>query len=1371
MSRLRKIFVAIFIIFLICTLFSNISNAAERDGNKPMNWGRNPAGLYPDKVIVGDKVTLTRDWAWSHGDMCCIWRNQSFGNERTYKAVSRITIVGDKATDSYGKTVENKANRNLAYILDAHNGKATGSSSKVQNEIWYYVGTWINRIGYQFDGLYKGFTNRPGVYGRYSQKANNYAEDLEDDKLENQTNSKSVTVESYVKDGNTALKIGPFKFTFRGKLNVLEVSDGDGKTFVKPIAYGVYDGSKFKEVKLNEIKSGDKFYIIIPADCGINEIGRIKVKETYKVISADIAFWECKGNNEKSVSWQNIIHFKTSNANESSEANWKIEIIPLVIDLSGLVWEDNGKIVKSNVTYNSVIDQNETRVSGIGVRLVDKDGNIIKNLHNQEARTTTDSKGEYKFSDIKISDVKNGCIVEFEYNGITYTSVKPLIGNDNKINSKSSEVVTQRKALNAGFTEITNHGDTESRDKGYSRDANGNPTGEITYKNNTQEFKSTFESTTYDSKTYSGTNLTANTKVAGFDIAKQYAEGKYEKNSQGKNEIKYINLGLVRRDMPIMGLTNDITSAYVIVNGYNHEYKYGIKSDEITEAAKKSDFNLGVKFKNELKQEYRRAVYPSDVKHSEQPTTSEDNKLKVYIKYCTTINNLSNVLSMSANEYVTYYDKRYDLVVDQPDNVVYNCTSYYVDSTGKEVPITWNNSSKYTQTAHDSQFKAMYTTSLKDAKINGLDSIKVYFTFRVNDATVLDLLNNKASLDCVSEVFSYSTYYGTDAEGCKTGDIYAGIDQESAPGNAKMVVNDNKEMDKTTFETDTDNAPSLLLEAIGARDLEGTVFEDKTEVKDNERQGDGIYKNEENTASNVKVELFDINDPANKDANGNIKLTKVATVYPPQSGQMTTAASEVNSVREGVSAIAFTHDDNKNLKENNDGYTGKDGYYIFRGIEPGKYIIKYTYGDGKTKLYDTNGNVIQEQDPSDPTKMIDLIVNVQNYKSTLIKSDNVKKAFEDNNNNLEWYKNDTDRFSDARDNYEVREAIDDEIMDVTTNTNPTIKTLDAETPKFEIGVEYDSIITAAMTDKDRFCVLIKDVDFGIAERPRQLAKLQKKIKYITVKNDLGQTLIDGEVDIEKGIAPKNNGLTIVGGNLLLTMESEMLQDSQIELKYDLIFTNASEKDYRYDRYYYYGEKDESKIVKHNGTTLLDYVDSEMVLSVNQTEAEGGKWKVIDLAKEGENPEYMKLIRSKDAADQERLRKILESQYSAIVASDKLDFTNPLVPGGSTSAEIVVEKLLTSKDKELSFENNGEIVRVQKSGGSNIGAQLGSYAALLAENPDAQPMEMDEAKSELTTIIPPTGLTNHNMTYAIISIICLAILGAGTYGVRRFLAKK
>ena len=1004
-------------------------------------------------------------------------------------------------------------------------------------------------------------------------------------------------------------------------------------------------------------------------------------------IDKNYVFWSTDGGKTKRDLAKEDIKLTVEDSNKTAESIITVYNKKKYLKIRGYVWEDmlGGKSNSYSTYGENTYAQGDTLVEGLNVRLKDNNGNVINT-------TKTDKNGAYEFAEVSREAIEKGLYyVEFEYNGLTYTSVVALVGNDSSVNSKAGEVVEQRKKLNAAFTEITNKDDINDRNHGYSRDASGNVTGTLEYENHTDQWYSTFKNTTYNNETYENVNLTANTNVSGYSLEKEFKEGRYIVDENNAFVIENVNYGMRKREMPQISISNDIDNVRVVVNGYDHRYDYHQRDEYVNN---NSAFNVGVKFGKEYVSGYTRAVYPSDVQYSS--TDAEDsNKLRVYVTYATTIRNLSNSLVMTANELVNYYDKNYTIV------------NSWVDDVNNKV--TWNDTSKYGQKYDDSKFKASYTTGLAGLKLNAGENKKVYIEFQVSDEAVLGLLSNNATLDNTMEVFSYSTYYGSDAEGCKAGDIYAAIDKASAPGNAKMELDGENKLIKTSYEADTDSAPSLLLEAKGVRTIEGNVFEDETSDElqsEKERKGDGIYDaGKENVISGVKVELLT--------TDGN-----VAIIYPNASDENGNPVPNTT----GQEAVATT---------------GADGHYIFKGIEPGIYFIRYTYANGTTKVFDMNGKEVKD-------------INVQNYKSTIITSDTIKKAFENNDANKTWYKDNSTRYSDARDNYEQREAIDSELklVDGTTKTNNN--SLEADTPKLELGVEYETIYTASTGDYYEYKV--SDIDLGIAERPRQAANLDKVISNIKVTLPNGQVLVDGN--------PKDKlaYVTVTDDTVYITMDSELIYGSHLEINYDLVLTNISELDYISKNYYYYGIK-EGDVVKFNRATLVDYVDRELILKAGTN----GNWTVlgnaVQLTEKGFGWDLTE--------DQE---KQLLKNFSTVVKAEPVSANAELEPGQSVSSAIIVEKLLSNKDQELSYDNNGEVVTIGKNGGSIMTTKLGSFASLLAANPEEKPQEYDEDKALTTTIIPPTGATNHNVMYAIIGAISLAIIGAGTYGVRRFLKK-
>ena len=1046
------------------------------------------------------------------------------------------------------------------------------------------------------------------------------------------------------------------------------------------------------EITIKDVKVGNYVLeeVYIENKKGTINYGYTEVDDPRNV-DPKFVFWSTDdGKTKKSVA-DEAINMEVKNPYKVADEKSKIYVInkKKYLKITGYIWEDmlGGKSNDYEAYGKDIYADGEPLLDGITVRLKDKSGNIVK-------IGTTKDGGKYLFEEVSVEAIENGdYYVEFEYNGLTYTSVIALVGDDSSINSKASEVVEQRKKLNEAFTEITNKNNIENRSNGYSRNGSGNVTGELTYTNDTENWISKYENSTYNNETYSGLNLTANTDVAGYKLEEEFKAGRYIVDESDAFVIENVNLGLVKREQPQISISDDIEKAIVEVNGYSHEYLYSQRNSNVQDG---SAFNVAVKFGKEYVDGYTRAIYPSDVQFSSELASRDDaRKLKVDVIYSVTIRNLSNSLKMGVGELVNYYDKEYTII-----------DSWVEGDDSKRV--VWNNTSKYGQSYDDGKYVGSYTTSLADTKINAGESLTVYIKFRVSDGAVLGLLSEKATLNNTTEIFSYSTYYGTNKEGCAEGDIYAAVDTASAPGNAKPG-------DKNTYEADTDDAPSLLLEAKGVRELAGTVFEDSTssELKSGEeRRGDGIYNDGENIVSGVTVELLRAEDLA------------IATIYPPKDTD-TAEGTEVSTADSGRDAKFITT---------------ADGKYIFRGIEPDKYLLKYTYENGVTKIFDTTGKEVKD-------------VTVQGYKSTIIASDKIKEAFEDNENHLRWFveTEKEGRYSDARDDYELRQAIDEELVDLDDKTEFTNKQIDANTPKFEVGVEKESIYTASTGD--RYSNLTENIDFGIVERPRQAAMLDKEVAYLKVTLPNGQVLIDGD--------PRKDNLDYVSitkdpstgkiKEIYITIDTELIYGSHLEIKYDYTLTNTSELDYKDKDYYYYGVGGKEP-VKFTSATLLDFVDSEVVLKAGQE----GTWQVLDIAKDG-----------LDITPEER--EALLKNFSTLVTAEAIPTGVSIASGESVTASIFVERILANKD-ELSYDNNGEIIKLSKTGGSTFTTKFGNYAKVLAKDPESDAVEPDEAKSDRVTIIPPTGTTDNTNLYVMIGATCLVVLGAGIFGIKRFLKK-
>lgn len=529
------------------------------------------------------------------------------------------------------------------------------------------------------------------------------------------------------------------------------------------------------------------------------------------------------------------------------------------------------------------------------------------------------------------------------------------------------------------------------------------------------------------------------------------------------------------------------------------------------------------------------------------------------------------------------------------------------------------------------------------------------------------------------------------------------IDMDSAPENC------NPE-NVNTYEDDTCGAPPLTLK-IGQDDnglkekrIRGTVFNDNTESKELRtgmtREGNGKFEEDvEGTVSKVTVELIDT------ETNADAKL------YP----------NPDNAV------------DGKIDTESN-------GYYDFNGLIPGKYILKYTYSDGSV-IYTKAG----EQEP----------VRIQDYKSTIIKSDYLKNVIKNNNDKL-WYLNNdvvTNKFSVAVDDYQQRKNINDYYSTVSYGLQSDYyaslnRQMIANTADMEVFIEDSECPQGGTEYGKTFVYDYKNVDFGIVERPKESINVTKEISYIRLILANGQVLIEGD--------PRTESMKYLiypnGGMLKIEIDNEIIEGAKLEVTYEIKVENNSELDYDNENYYKYGEN-KSNPVTMTVNKLVDYLDEKLdapSYSINYKEHDWYRISADDL----------KTLDLK----QDKIN-ISDDVYTAIkdrkeiyVANETEELKN-IEPGKSKSIKFNAEKLLTSSNDltDLTFDNYTEIIQHSNSVGrfyetSGVKATPGNFNINQREQSEIDDNGLDYRRSEIT-IVPPTG----KQAYTIITIIGLASL--------------
>ena len=970
------------------------------------------------------------------------------------------------------------------------------------------------------------------------------------------------------------------------------------------------------------------------------------------------------------------------------------------INLSGYVWVDDyfGKQTQKDDLYNN----GEKLLNGITVRLM-KTGvsdpimtTTTSALNRYQEKNNPD--GEYLFKKVplydendSIKDINNTILnqyyIEFEYNGVVYQDVVSHIDVDN--GSKAAEKVSERTEFNNKFAVVDGKG-IDKPTEGTATSTSGSTIDLYYNEESTEEGKG--RKMIWDSSR-TVVPMWSRTNETGYNINNQFKLS----NGDYPSEIKNINLGLYEKEQPDLSIVSDIESAKATVKGYEYIYSKNEKNTNSKYNQDKADHDQNENQKNitdELKhqfdlatsfglkygpEEYTGQLYPSDIGYSED--TQKDDKLKMYVTYRIRLLNTATNLYSRVNEMVSYFDNRYESIesISESDGTIYTKDiDYRIDGAYNK-----------------DGYKKVIITKRQD--INKESEKYLNITFKLSDEAIKSVLQNDIMLNEVTEITSYTTYsdrYNT---------LYAGIDKDSNPGNANPA-------DKNTYEDDTDYSPSFKI-TIREREITGIVWEDSIISNDsNGVKGNGEYDENENVVQNAKVELLEIIE----NNEGQVSY-EPAKLYKYDEGS--------NTVYDEVSVLN----------------TSQKGEYEFSGILPGKYVIKYTYGnmgEEKTTICDLNGNIIE--------------FNPDDYKSTIYRGG---KTTDDG---LDWYAKETSvnnskRLSDARDSDEVIEhriKDDTEIFyKVAIEKTNELKSIDSFTNNFEVGIEYDGEENKKSEENKRLIRIYFDqVDFGIIKRAEQNLKISKTITWVELVLANGQTIMsgnpqEGEIKYLK-ILPD--------GNISIELDSELVQGANLTVKYEVkADTKGTEIDFLDKNYYIYGiipEDRDAAIRKVNVTKLYDYPVNDFVYDKNN---ELNKDWQIEEIKEEQKGKYF----SEDA-----YKKL--SEYNTVLFTDKFD---KIKPNEEKTVTLQLSKVLANND-DISLDNGVE-VNILK--GSKLKSIPGNYIPGKVYKEEEKESDSDNAYLSVTA---PTGSTDNTKEIVIMSISLLVILGTGVIFIKKKILK-
>lgn len=961
------------------------------------------------------------------------------------------------------------------------------------------------------------------------------------------------------------------------------------------------------------------------------------------------------------------------------------------VNLSGIVWEDIGD---GKQTYrNNLYDSNDSIVEGMTVQLLENGKEVMK--------STTDKNGKYVFKDIEIDKISR-YYVSFKYNGMSYECVPKNLGYKN--GSKATEG-NERERFNNNFAEIK---------KGEAIGTNNQRTA-IEYNRDYKKYESKInlgKADTNGKKPYYGvyekytiTSNTYNSYNGYLDVIRTPSE--IRKNDI--KEISNINLGLFLREQPNAALIKDLNNVKVSIKGQTHTYNYRERFNNTkayTNNKELKDLEPQIKFQGKYSEmTYTRPLYASDISY--QGT----DELTLKVIYEIGIINKTTNLKMKITEIYDYFDSKYEI----------RAMGRNLDKNGNVINDT---SIKREQISDQNNYKKIQIST--NILIEPQKEEKIYVELEVSKDKIVKILdgNQNIKLDNIAEIGKYGTLDSS-------GNIYAGIDENSEPGNINPL-------NPKTYEDDTDKAPGLnLILQKNARKVTGKVFLDNIENSNDstaimtgeERKGNGQYDNGEKGIKEVEVKLVYAN---NQD--------KIAKVY---------------------------NEESKSLTKDAIVKTNSNGEFEISGFIPGDYEIKYTWGDKEYKVQDYKGTIVNENIWNKNEQ------NDEWYKTT-------GARYSDAIDNYEIRK-DIDNQTKKVNNYNMDKINDyiegSKIVLKDGSEEEIIMKMDSKTQDFKVNIEYNSEKSNVQDEfekdsngslkldsngnlisKDEFKNTIGNIDFGIVERPKQQLNIEKHIKELKITLPNGEILVNAKV--EKGpdgkyqlaekipytvYLPRTNTQE---GKIKIEIDKELIEGAKLDIMYEIKIRNVSELDYISEGYYKFGKQKENPVKLK--PSIIDYLDESLIITDKET---ADKWEKLSLEEKKELLENGSLDKN--------LKKYVEKLKSVQMHLSQ----KTLEPNEETKVELISSRLLSNND-EIILSNKTEIIEIDKTGGRTPIPIPGNF------NPSTnEPKEPDSDTSEEIVIIPPTGLSKNTMIYIVLAISSLGILTSGIILIKKFVLRK
>lgn len=1305
---------------------------------------------------IGKVYKLNYSSLTSNNSTYCIQHNKKLRKEeKSYTLKKYIEIDGKYATvyqDSNGSSynVKSDLNAQVAFILNNQGGYGkAGENSDTQNALWHITNSWVTALS-----LGKSYSGNDKIGANtINKRAVEYADSIGDNKMSSSTGSTSLTVTGATNKNNLTVvdvgeyyRIGPFNWNFQGTVEEVTVTGDNGDVASSNVRFVKYSGNTANVIDKTEIATGESFYVDVNSKANMKEFKGIKIKtkseaDSTKVYGAKIWMLE-------SSAYQNVIYVDV----ESKE-----------LPATGEGTEKYSVPLTINIGLNKVDDRDEKiPLDHVGFKLkasVYRDENWVTRYIGNDLKWSVSNieqaKIFYTDKDGKLNATISGeTTVENSMKAVEATNDKygyaQNIGKEFTLNKEHEVKITnhQYRVKLSGYVWLdTETGKTTLRDDQYKQedDNDGEGFNGITVylrDKNGNEIKRT---TTSELGLYS--------EINGGEY--QFVDVDLDAIQKGEYYVEFEYCGLRYQSVAAKLTQNngskaiDTATRNVLDSKFTSVDGNGTQSLNINGVT--VNYNNTANYSSSIKDCSGCNVYARtneagfNIYNSFTPGTEE-------IRYV----NLG-LFKKAQTDYSLMQDLYNVRVSVNGFSHIYRYGSVRYTNNGNDVNAdsSWNVGVKF-QKNNGTYKRAIYTADAEYEAPNHKDNeLKVYVTYKIavnNESTYLGRINSivdyaDKNFDMIAagtaiddkDNITGNLQYGNKQEyNDKYSKYVIDINTELTPGQAKFVyvqfqlnreavlkiVNNQEVLNNVaeinSYTTFKDNNTQTPVAVVDKDSVPANITVGKIDTYEDDTDAATSLKLELKNARSIIGTVFVDNATVNKD---NERLGN--GVY--DNGEATVAGVKVRLDEIGKDDSSY--DGERISKEVT---TDENGNFKIEGYIPGNYNLTYTWGN---KTY-----------------------KVQYYKGTIYDESR-------DQNDKEWYKKDVNtRKTDALDNIDTRKTIDAEMRKITRNnaedeinkayegTSDVIKTtsMDSKTPAMSFSVEYETTITDGNDDKVEF--IVKNVDFGIVERAKQLMDISKRVSAFKITLANGQVLMDAEVTEDgklKGshsnlsyMGPTNTNGINVNGILRAELDSELIEGATVEVTYAIKVTNVSEKDYDSPNYYLYGNKKGAQLIKNSVTGVIDYLDGKIVFVPDNT------W-------EKKENTFIEEVNASEKGNTDYLNSI-KTYYTSKLQKD-------LAPGESNEVTLKASKLLTSSE-DNTFDNKTEIVDVTRKDGDITGTPV-----KVTWNNGKFFFDTDNA--EKTVIIPSTGENRNYVLPTVIGIIAVAIVGVGVFFIKKYVVDR